>query len=651
MSNQVWRWALACALMVAVWGAVPAAAQGPSSYGPVGNETLWSVARKLSQNRAGSTAQIAWALYRANPEAFDGSPSRVRPRATLRIPDNAFINSVPAAQAYAYLTGAATPPAATAAPAAPATVASVAPPVVSKVELAPPQPGEPYQWLTVLGSGFAADAVLELRDPAEAAATTRNPQSVRAGRIEYAAPFPERAALWQVVVRNPDGRRSAPFPFTAVAGVAPAPPPVSAAGVAPPAGAFAGSADQKIALEMEGAGQGADAVYRFLEPREEVYAGDVDFDYLLGARALDSGRYSQAIFVLQRAVATRPGFAGARMELARAYYAQGDNESARREFAILEKDNPPPQARRAIAEYMAAIDRRAAVYQSQLGGYAELATGYDSNANGSPELQTFIGIPLDVRNQSTASGFYSLGVGGLVSRPLAPSWRLVGTGGASYRGNPDASFVDSQVLRLAGGVEWRPSQLEFALLPSFGYAMLDGEDNHQVIGVDGSGTWHFDQARLSLNLRHGQTRYAEGLETLDVDTLIYGIAAQYTTLTMPRIQVVSAVTAGSDDAVDPASQFSRDITGLRVNAVADFGGGHALLVSIASVSADYDGIFFGQVRSDDQLGGTLGYEWGGWRATGWVLRAQLNYTDNSSNVALYDYDRVDAGVSVRKEFR
>lgn len=417
------------------------------------------------------------------------------------------------------------------------------------------------------------------------------------------------------------------------------------------AGAFAGSADQKAVLDMERTGQGADAVYRFLESREDRYAGDVDFDYLLGARALDSGRYSQAIFVLQRAVATRPGFAGARMELARAYYAQGDNESARREFAILEKDNPPPQARRAIAGYMAAIERRAAVYRSQLSGYAELGAGYDSNANGSPDLQTFIGIPLDVRNQSTASGYYSLGAGGLVSHPFAPGWRLLGTGTASYRGNPDATFVDSQVLRLAGGVEWRPSRWEFALQPNFGYVMLDGENNHQVIGVDASGTRHFEQARFSLNLRGGQTRYAEGLETLDVDTLVYGIAAQYTTLTMPRIQWVAAATAGSDDAVDPGSQFGRDLIGYRVGAVADFGGGHALLASVASVSSDYDGIAFGQVRSDDQLGGALGYEWGGWRSTGWIVRAQLNYTDNSSNVALYDYDRVDAGISVRKEFR
>ena len=68
------------------------------------------------------------------------------------------------------------------------------------------------------------------------------------------------------------------------------------------------------------------------------------------------------------------------------------------------------------------------------------------------------------------------------------------------------------------------------------------------------------------------------------------------------------------------------------------------------LTSDYVESPFGS-RSDDQLIGTLGYDWARWRALGWTVRAQLNYIDNSSNVALYDYDRIDAGLSVRREFR
>jgi tetratricopeptide (TPR) repeat protein len=412
---------------------------------------------------------------------------------------------------------------------------------------------------------------------------------------------------------------------------------------------YAGSADEANARQLAQS-RGADEVYKFLSPLENQHAGDADFDYALGTAALDSGRQSHAVFVLQRAVAARPGFAGARMELARAYFALGDNESARREFAILEKDNPPPQAQRAIAEYQAAIDRRASAYRRQRSAWAELASGYDSNANGAPDIQDFLGIQLDSRNRATASGYYALGVGGLISQPFAPGWRLVGTGSGSYRGNPDASFVDSQSLRLAGGVEWRPGAVELSLQPNFGAVLLDGEDNHQVAGVDLAGTWHGARSQWSLNLRSSQTRYADGLEILDVDTLIFGAALQYAPVAAPRLRLMAVVTAGADDAVEAGSPYGRDLFGGRLGAIADLGRGHAVMVSLASVSSSYDGTFPGQ-RDDDQLGAMLGYEWGGLRLRGWTVRSQLNYVDNRSTVALYDYDRLDVGVSVRKEFK
>jgi outer membrane protein len=635
----------------------PAGAQ--DSYGPVGNETLWSIATKVGKGRSGTTAQMAWALYRANPGAFEGSPNKVRPGSTLKIPAAALVNEVPAAQAYAYLTGKAVPPAAAAAPRPAPPVATAAParaPLIAGIELSPLGPGEPYQWFAVVGSGFAPGAVLELGEPGKTV-VVRKPQSVRDTRIEYAARFPAATSRWRVVVRNPDGGRSAAYEFdggaTVSATTASAPAIAAAAVATPPAtGAFARSTHQAAALGMAQSGQGADAVYRFLAPLEDQYAGDVDFDYQLGANALDSGRFSQAIFVLQRAVSARPGFFGARMELARAYYAQGDNESARREFATLEKKDPPPEARRAIAEYLAAIDRRAVAYQPQLSGYAELGTGYDTNANGAPDIEEFLGFQLDERNQTTASSYYNLGVGGLVSRPLAPGWRIAGVGSAAYRSNPDATFVDSQVLRLAGAVEWRPGAFEYALRPNYTKALLDGEDNHQIIGVDGSATRHFERAQVSLNLRSSQTRFTDELSVLDTDGFAIGLAGQYVVLAQRRWQFMGAVTLAADDAVEAGSPFGRDVTGLRAGVATDLGRGHSLLLVLSTLTADYDGEFFiPEDRSDDQLAGTLGYEWGGLRALGWALRGQVSYVDNSSNVPLYDYDRIDAGISLRKEFR
>lgn len=70
--------------------AIPAPApqiSAPSSYGPVRrNETLWSIAQEVRPDPSISTNQMMMALFRANPDAFDGNINRMRAGARLRVP-------------------------------------------------------------------------------------------------------------------------------------------------------------------------------------------------------------------------------------------------------------------------------------------------------------------------------------------------------------------------------------------------------------------------------------------------------------------------------------------------------------------------------------------------------------------------------------
>ncbi|HXG29890.1 MAG TPA: FimV/HubP family polar landmark protein, partial [Nevskiales bacterium] len=57
------------------------------SYGPVrAQETLWSIAYALRPDDSIPMRQMMQAIYEANPEAFDGSISRIRAGSMLRIP-------------------------------------------------------------------------------------------------------------------------------------------------------------------------------------------------------------------------------------------------------------------------------------------------------------------------------------------------------------------------------------------------------------------------------------------------------------------------------------------------------------------------------------------------------------------------------------
>ncbi|MEX1266752.1 MAG: tetratricopeptide repeat protein, partial [Woeseia sp.] len=135
-----------------------------------------------------------------------------------------------------------------------------------------------------------------------------------------------------------------------------------------------------------------DAAYEQLAAHEPRYAGNPLFDYLLGVAALDSGNASEAIFSLQRALAVAPGFSGARLELARAWYDTGQHEMARPLFARVLEEQPPAPVRAVVVRYLLAIDAAPPRPRARFQPYAELFAGHDSNANGSTADEQFMGF-------------------------------------------------------------------------------------------------------------------------------------------------------------------------------------------------------------------------------------------------------------------
>ncbi|MGD8977506.1 MAG: FimV/HubP family polar landmark protein, partial [Gammaproteobacteria bacterium] len=119
----------------------------PSAYGPVRrNETLWSIAQEVRPDPAISTNQMMMALFRANPDAFDGNINRMRAGARLRVPSRDEILGTSPAEATAEVRAQNTrwrsatgrPVGAPGAVAAPATPTSEEP----RLELVPPEEPE-----------------------------------------------------------------------------------------------------------------------------------------------------------------------------------------------------------------------------------------------------------------------------------------------------------------------------------------------------------------------------------------------------------------------------------------------------------------------------------------------------------------------------
>ena len=112
----------------------------------------------------------------------------------------------------------------------------------------------------------------------------------------------------------------------------------------------------------------------------------------MGTAALDSDHADIAVFVLERVIDIEPGFSGARLELARALFALGENEKARYHFDYLLAENPPANVKQVITSYLRTIERLSGAYKDIHIPSITVGFGYDSNANASTGDDQFLGF-------------------------------------------------------------------------------------------------------------------------------------------------------------------------------------------------------------------------------------------------------------------
>ncbi len=391
--------------------------------------------------------------------------------------------------------------------------------------------------------------------------------------------------------------------------------------------------------------------YDLLQPHELQLAGNPDYDYLFGTAAVDSGKADLAIFALERVLAERPSFAGARLELARAYFDIGDNETARYHFDYLQGQNPPPNVQAAITSYLRAIDRVAGAYKPiHLPNFAA-GFGWDSNANASTDVEQFLGFVLDGNNVETDSSYYFARLGDYYSHPLTPEVKLVLTGFASQRNYPDASFVNSSDLNANAGLEWNFGDTK--ITPSVGAALnwLDGDSNLDRYTFDVAASHSLsDDWKLLGGLTAAAWRFTDDLEFRDAD--IYNARAGFEHYLDPATGSVISLMGmvGTDDTTDSDSPFDNDRWALAFAGSRVIAQGMMLSLNAGFKNTDFNGVFFGTEREDDQWNAALSLHLFDWPSEGWRVISQVGYTDVDSTIDLYTFDRTEVGLTFHRTF-
>ncbi len=418
----------------------------------------------------------------------------------------------------------------------------------------------------------------------------------------------------------------------------------------------------------------ANEAYGLLAPREFDQAGDEAYDYLLGIAALDSGHAEKATIALERVLAVNPNFAGARLDMARAFFALGDYARAKREFDSVLSLNPPPEAKATIKQYQTAIEQREEVKKSSLNGYLEIGLGYDSNITA-------------VTNDFTAGVLAAYNIADIQATGnsvLRKSAFMFAGAGLNY------TYALDDQLAVFAGLDGRQRDYQQdspynaqSVDAHLGLTAVDGPDlyrgslqvqsyrqNGEIPAAPPAAAPRMDQQSVGINLewrhmldaanqvalfgQYNQQRFPD-LSVFDLNQQIIGTSWLHNFDGSGKPLLYSGLLLGNDRAIN-----------LQANG--------------SNMGRTYEGlVLFGQysVFSTVDLYTNLDYQWrkdsspyarssliaigndqladlavgANWHINSlWSARAQILYTHNNSNIALYTFERTESSVVLRREF-
>lgn len=395
--------------------------------------------------------------------------------------------------------------------------------------------------------------------------------------------------------------------------------------------------------------------YDLLLPQEAARAGDPEFDYLLGIAAIDSGEPERGVFALERVLAVQPNNHVARAEIARAYLALGERDSARREFETVKAQQIPPEVKASIDQYLSAIQ---AAEVTQLSGYVELGYGYDSNVNSAtagnqiavPSLGGIVATldPASTRNGDT---FTQLAGALNLTHKIAREWALVGSLGGNAKWNTHEKLFNTLTLDATAGARWSSGQHAVTVAGQFQDFELQNDRYRETKGAIGQWQYSYDQ-RTQFTL-YGQAAdlHYPTQDIRDATRTVVGAAfgrifsGEYT-----PVVFISAYGGQEKEHADGVPHLGHELAGIRAGGQLRIGLGWTAFGNVAYERREYGGPdpLFLVEREDNQVDFTAGLSY--------LLRpnttviAQYNYTDVDSNIQINSFTRNVGMISLRFNF-
>lgn len=398
--------------------------------------------------------------------------------------------------------------------------------------------------------------------------------------------------------------------------------------------------------------------YDLLEPLESERAGDINFDYLFGVAAIESGEISRGVFALERVLAQQPDNANARAMIAKGYFKGGEAENAKAELENIKSQDSNPELSKLIEDNLNAINK-ATGQATTFAAFLDLGLGFDSNINSATSNSTinipiFNNAPFELLDpsQEQSSKFWALTAGASFRAPLTKNLSLFGAAQGSTRANWNESMFDPSYVDFNLGVNYRRFIDSFTVAYQSNNFNVDSERFRNSSGV--TGQWQRqldDQNQVSVFAQTSDLRYPDN-NSRDARRSVVGGGWSHAFAGDKAAVLFLSGYGGKEDTDDSAFDFlSHDIYGLRASAQMAI---NYKLVAYANTSyeiREYDENepIFQRKREDDQFDFSVGLRY--LPMPGFTIRPQVSYLHNDSNIDLFSFDRTVVSINFRKDFK
>lgn len=400
-----------------------------------------------------------------------------------------------------------------------------------------------------------------------------------------------------------------------------------------------------------------------LENRDE-WEGDPEFDYAFGLAALESGNTNESVFALERvaATATDAGLRSlARLELARAYFVTNNLDASENLFNTVLATNPPANVQQNIEVFLQLIQSRRSSREPSINWTVSTSIGSDSNANSATSnglIDTpLIGqIELDPAGQETSDNFSNTSLLMAYEYPFNRNQSMNFTLNLARLNNFDTDQFDIDNVRGELSYNWGNEVHRFKHGISTGKVNLDQNGFQKSFALNsswqraGGNGWYQSLSGTYTQIRYDTNNGGALNDLRDVDQVL--LTGGVTKIAGPLTHTVSIYTADeSPEAATGGDHNGRTFTGLAYSLLYSMNAQHTPFLRTSYQEVEHDSVhpvFFNTKRSGETASVTLGWFWQ--VARNFMVTGEAAFTDNKSNIPLFDFTRFKYQAGLRYQF-